>query len=133
MGARELRLWRDGMVKHGLAPATADRVARMLKAARNPAASDDPRIGNAAAWRTGLSRLPDAENVRNVILSDHQVRAVVAAAYAIGPAFGLLIEVAAITGQCCQPAVRLDRRRSPERRDPEVDDPVLEEGPQRTR
>ena len=96
--ARELRAWRDGLVSHGMQPAAADRTARALKAALNLAAADDFRITNIAAWKTGLARLPDAERSRNVILDDATVRALIGAAYAIDPAFGLLVEVAAVTG-----------------------------------
>jgi integrase len=105
--AKELRHWRDGLVKHGMQPASADRTARALKAALNLAATDDPRIGNAAAWRTGLSRLPDAERSRNVILPDESVRAVIGAAYEIGRAFGLLVEIAAVTGARASQLLRL--------------------------
>jgi len=99
LGARELRHWRDGLVKRGRKPATADRIARALKAALNLAATDDPRITNAGVWRTGLVRLPDAENARNEILPDEDVRKLIAASYQTGSAFGLLIKLAAITGQ----------------------------------
>src|SRR5260221_1061844 len=44
LGERELRTWRDAIVKRGLKPASADRVARVLKAALNLAAAHDPRI-----------------------------------------------------------------------------------------
>jgi integrase len=69
-----------------------------LKAALNLAASDDHRIANTGAWKSGLARLPDAERARNVILSDEQVRAAIAAAYTVDAEFGLLIELAAVTG-----------------------------------
>jgi integrase len=105
--AGELRRWRDGLVKHGMAPASADRTARALKAALALAATDDPRIGNAAAWRTGLTRLPDAERSRNVILPDEQVRAVIVAAYELSGAFGLLVELAAVTGARASQLLRL--------------------------
>jgi len=105
--AGELRRWRDGLVKRGMAPASADRTARALKAALNLAATDDPRIGNAAAWRTGLARLPDTEKSRNIILSDDQVRAVVGATYAIDRAFGRLVELAAVTGARASQLLRL--------------------------
>ena len=102
LGAKELRNWRDGLVKAGkagkagMAPASADRTARALKAALSLAQKDDPRITNGAAWK--LARLPDSENARNVILPDETVRAVVAAAYAIDRAYGLFVELAAVTG-----------------------------------
>jgi integrase len=98
LGARELRLWRDGLVKDkGLKPASADRTGRVLKAALSLAASDDPRI-TGAAWRTGLKRLPAAETARNVIIPDELVIELVRAAYDADPALGLFVETAAVTG-----------------------------------
>jgi integrase len=97
LGARELRHWRDGLLKE-LAPASVARTCRALKAALNLAAAHDPRITNAAAWKTGLASLPDAESSRNVILPEPDVVAIVRAAYEVDPEFGLLVEVAAVTG-----------------------------------
>jgi integrase len=97
LNARELRAWRNGLVKNGLAPPSADRTARILKAALNLAASDDQKITNAGAWRA-LKRLPDTDHARNVILTEDQVRAVVVAAYDVDSEYGLLIELAAVTG-----------------------------------
>jgi integrase len=88
-------------------PAAADRTARALKAALNLAAADDSRITNTAAWKTGLARLPDAERSRNVILPDDVVRSLIGAAYEIDSAFGLLIEVAAVTGARASQLLRL--------------------------
>jgi integrase len=105
--ARDLRHWRDSMLKRGLAPATADRTARVLKAALTLAAREDHRITNMAAWRDGLARLPDAEVARNEILPDADVRALVAAAYDLSPAFGLWVEVHAVTGARTSQLVRL--------------------------
>lgn len=96
--SKELRAWRDRLVKSGMKPASADRTARVLKAALTLAANDDARIANTAAWRTGLKRLPDSEQARNMILTDEQVRAVIVAAYQIDPAYGLFAELAAVTG-----------------------------------
>jgi hypothetical protein len=95
---KELRTWRNGIVKRGLKPASADRVARVLKAALNLAAADDPRITNSNAWRNGLKRLPDGETARNIILPDETVRAVVRTAYEIDHTLGLWDEVLADTG-----------------------------------
>ena len=109
--ARDLRHWRDGMLKRGLAPASADRTARALKAALSLAAREDPRrIANAAAWRDGLARLPDAEVARNEILPDDAVRALVAAAYELGREFGLWVEVHAVTGARTSQLERLEVR-----------------------
>jgi integrase len=96
--AKELRAWRDGLVSRGMTPSAADRNGRALKAALNLAAADDARITNGTAWETGLARLPDAETSRNVILPDDTVRALIAAAYEVDAAFGLLVEVVAVTG-----------------------------------
>jgi integrase len=96
--ARDLRHWRDGLLKKGLAPASVVRTGRGLAAALALAAKDDHRISNAAAWRDGLARLPDSEVARNTILSDDEVRALVATAYQISPEFGLWVELHAVTG-----------------------------------
>jgi site-specific recombinase XerD len=108
--ARELRHWRDALLKKGLAPASADRTARALKAALSLAAREDHRIANAAAWRDGLARLPDAEVARNQILSDDAVRALVSAAYELSSAFGLWVEIHATTGARSSQIERLEVR-----------------------
>jgi integrase len=107
LNARELRRWRDSLLAKGLAPASVNRLGRMLKAALNQAADHDGRIHNREAWRTGLKGLPDAEVSRNVILNDDQVRSVVAAA-AEGPEFALLIELLALTGARTSQVARLE-------------------------
>jgi hypothetical protein len=95
---KELRTWRNGIVKRGLKPASADRVARVFKAAMNLAVADDPRITNSNVWRNGLKRLPDGETARNIILPDETVRAVVRTAYEIDRTLGLWVETLADTG-----------------------------------
>jgi integrase len=107
--AKELRAWRDRLVKASMAPASADRTARALAAALSLAARDDPRIANTTAWKTGLARLPDAEQSRcNVILPDDAIRIVVAEAYEIDPAFGLFVELAAVTGARASQLLRVE-------------------------
>jgi integrase len=97
--ARELTHWRDGLLGGGMKAATAVRLFKNAKAALTLAAKRDHRITNQAAWRDGLSGLAENFESRNPSrLPDVQVRAVVAAAYAIDPAFGLYVEVAAVTG-----------------------------------
>lgn len=98
LGARELRAWRDGLLAKGLAPATVSRTSKALCAGLALAAACDPRIQNRDAWRVGLASLPDSSMSRNVILPDDQVRNIVRAAYDIGPALGLFVELAAVTG-----------------------------------
>jgi integrase len=94
----ELRDWRAGLVKKGLKPSSADRIARALKAALALAARNDKRITNAAAWKNGLKKLPDSEVARNVILPDQTVAALVGDSYDEDRDFGLLIDVLAETG-----------------------------------
>jgi integrase len=94
LSAAELRGWRNKMVKDGAAPASADRTARVLVAALTLSGSP-----NTAAWKTGLKRLPDTEQARSgVILPDETVKAIVSTAWDLDKAYGLLIELSAITG-----------------------------------
>ena len=103
----ELRHWRDRLLD-GRRPSTVNRYAKALKAALTLAAAGDPRIGNSAVWRNALASLPDAHTARHVGLSEDSVRAIVAAAYAIGPKLGLWTEVAATTGARASQIARLD-------------------------
>jgi integrase len=105
---KELRTWRNGLVKRGLTPATADRVGRSLKAALNLAAADDPRIVNVKAWTNGLKRLPDSETARNVILPDATVCTVVRTSYEIDHELGVFIETLAATGARESQLLRLE-------------------------
>lgn len=107
ISSRELERWRDSLATK-LEPATVNRTARILKAACNLAASHDERITNSNAWKVGLKSLPNAHRPRNTILTDQEVRAVIDAAYAIDPAFGLLTEVAAVTGARISQLVALE-------------------------
>lgn len=95
---RELRHWRDGLVKKGLAPSSVNRTCAAFQAALELTAAQDPRIAYHRAWRIGLASLPDAERSRNVILTDDVVLSIVSAAYDESREFGLLVEVAAVTG-----------------------------------
>jgi integrase len=78
-------------------PASINRICTVLKAALNLATSRDTRL-SARAWEVGLATIPDAEEARNVILGDSQVLGLIEEARAYGTEFGLLVEVAAITG-----------------------------------
>jgi integrase len=99
---RELRRWRDGELARGLAPASVTRTCKAFAAALNYVADHDPTVANRAAWKIGLAALPDSHVARvDAILSDDQVRAVVAACYASSSQLGLFIEVLAVTG--CRP------------------------------
>jgi integrase len=106
--ARELKRVRDALVEGGAKPSSINRDMKGLKAALNLAAVHDERIANARAWRVGLKALSDAYNARNVILTDDQVLALIAAAYAENPALGLLVETAAVTGARVSQLARLE-------------------------
>ena len=105
---REFRHWRDGLLKKGLAPSTVNRTCAAFQAAFELAAAQDLRISNQSAWRTGLAALPDAEQSRNIILPDDVVLRVISAAYAVSREFGLLVEVAAVTGARISQLARLE-------------------------
>ena len=106
--ARELATWRDNLLAGGMKPATLVRLCKATKAAFSLAARRDHRIANRNAWRDGLSGITEGFASRNLQrLSDAQVGAVVAAAYAIDRAFGLYVETLAVTGARCSQAARL--------------------------
>jgi integrase len=107
LAANELKKWRDSMLDK-LAPATINRLCRCLGAALELAAKhDNERIKNRSAWEIGLACLPGAQEPRNVILSDDEVRAFVANAYMLEDGFGLIIDVLAVTGARPSQVVRL--------------------------
>jgi integrase len=94
--ANELRNWKNGLVKV-MAAASVNRVANTLRAALNLAADNDEHIPR-GPWESGLKSLPGAESADNVVLPDVEVRRIIAEAYRAGEAFGLFVEVAAVTG-----------------------------------
>jgi len=104
--AAELKKWRDSLLAT-LRPATVNRVCRCVFAALELARHHDERIQNRHAWEVGLAGLPDAQEARNVILSDDKVLELVGAAYRLDHQFGLLIDTLAVTGARPSQAVRL--------------------------
>jgi integrase len=99
---RELERWRNARLASGLAAGTVTRECKAFKAALNRAAAVDSTITNKSTWARGLAALPDSHVARaDAVLTDDQVRAVVAACYAESDRLGLLIEVMAVTG--CRP------------------------------
>src|SRR5215468_2187044 len=66
---KELQGWRDSLLIK-MAPATITRLCRCICAALGLAAQHDKRIQNREAWEMGLAGLPDAQEARNVVLSD---------------------------------------------------------------
>jgi integrase len=105
--ARDLRSWRDGLAKE-LAPSTVNRTANGLRAAFNLAADHDERILSRRAWGSGLASIHDAEESRNVILGEPNIRLIVATASEQSAEFGLLVEVAAATGARVSQLARLE-------------------------
>ena len=105
--ARDLRSWRDGLAKH-LAPATVNRTAGAFKAALNLVADQDERIVSRQAWDIGLATIPDAEESRNVILPEATIYSIISEAYQESDKFGLLAEVAAVTGARVSQLARLE-------------------------
>jgi integrase len=104
--ATELKKWRDSLLGT-MATSTINRLCRCVCAALELARQHDERIKNSQAWEIGLAGLPDAGEVRNIILSDGMVRAFVAEAYRVDHQLGLLIDVLAVTGARPSQAVRL--------------------------
>src|SRR5262249_35263781 len=92
--ADDLRAFRDAIPGK---PATVNRTIRILKAALNRAAEGDETISG-GAWRVGLKQKPNSHEAPNVVLSDDQNRAVVAAAHDPFPAVGVFLGGAAGTG-----------------------------------
>ena len=104
--AKELQGWRDSLLIK-MAPATITRLCRCICAALELAAQHDKRIQNREAWEIGLAGLPDAQEARNVVLSDDKVHEFIAAAYALDHQLGLLTDTLAVTGARPSQAVRL--------------------------
>jgi integrase len=105
--AHDLRAWRDRLAKE-LAASTVNRTANGLKAALNLIADHDERIPNRRAWENGLASLHDAEESRNVILPETAVRTIIGKANEQSVEFGLLVEVAAVTGARMSQLARLE-------------------------
>jgi integrase len=104
---KELEVWRDGIKA---TPATVNRTIRILKAALTEMAERYPEQVTRDPWRVGLKQKAHLAEARNVVLSDDQVRDLIAAAYAEDPAWGLYVEVGAVTGARPSQIVRLEVR-----------------------
>ena len=124
---RDLRSLRDGLLK-GRTAGTVNRVISVLRAALELAAATDPRITNAAAFKVGLKKLPDAARARNVVLTDAQIRQIVELAYEESLEFGRLIETMAVTGARRSQVARLTVGDLQDGREPRVDDAVVAQG-----
>jgi integrase len=106
LAATELKKWRDSLLIK-MAPATITRLCRCICAALELAAQHDKRIQNREAWEIGLAGLPDAQEARNVVLSDDKVHEFIANAYVLDHQLGLLTDTLAVTGARPSQAVRL--------------------------
>ena len=95
--ATELKRWRDSLLGK-MAPSTINRLGRCVCAALELAAQHDRRIQNRDQWEVGLAVLPNAQEARNIVLSDDEVRAFVATAYRLDEQFGLFADAMAVTG-----------------------------------
>ena len=98
----ELKNWRNGLSKKGLASATVNRFCNCLRAALTLADKNRSHI-----WRSGLEKLPDGEVARNVVLSDDTVWAFVDACDQHDPSLGLFMDTLATTGARPSQIVRL--------------------------
>jgi integrase len=92
----ELRKWRDAAAKRMAAP-SVNRLATILKAVLNLAASKDERLST-RPWEIALAALPEATSANNVVLPEATIRQLVQAAREQSPEFGLLVETLALTG-----------------------------------
>jgi integrase len=105
---RDLQQIRDGMLTKGLARDSINRTGRAFKAALR----SRPAVTRASAtcWHGRSASRPclTPGAARNVILTDDKVRELVGVAYTIDGAFGLLVEVAAITGTRVSQIARLE-------------------------
>jgi integrase len=104
--ARDLKAWRDGLIGR-MEASSIRRTCVGLRAALELAASLDHRIMNRHVFRLGLKALPGSNRARRMVLPNADVLRVVEAAYHIDPAFGLLVEVLAVTGARISQAARL--------------------------
>jgi integrase len=92
-----LEKWRNGLLKK-MQPASVDRVCNAFRAALNYSAKRRKPPIPPTAWQLGLSKISSGGNSRNVVISDQEIRRVVAEAAKESPEFGLFVELAAVTG-----------------------------------
>jgi integrase len=122
-----LRQWRNQLAGIRKA-ATVNRVATVFKAALNLAADHHQSLGR-RAWEVGLEPIPDAEEPRNCILTEPDIRRIVDEAYRESPEFGLLVEVSAVTGARFSQLTRLrPEHLQSERADPRLMMPSSKKG-----
>jgi integrase len=126
--SRDLRKWRDSLAKQ-MAASSVNRVGSAFKAALNLLADHDEGIVNRQAWEMGLATIPNAEESRNVILTEPEIRAIIDEAYRENAEFGLLVEVAAVTGARVSQLARLEvQDAQTDRADPRLMMPTSRKG-----
>ena len=92
----ELRKWRDTAATR-MMPASVNRLATILKAVLNLAATKDERLST-RPWEIALAALPEATTANNMVLPEATIRRLVHAARAQSAELGLLVEALALTG-----------------------------------
>jgi integrase len=109
--SKQLRTWRDGLIKGGMRGITLNRVMKPAHASFNLAAKLDKRVAaNREAWKVGLEALPNTVTAREAVLADAQVLRVIAAAYDVSPALGLYVQTHAEVGARSSQLARLTVR-----------------------
>ena len=103
---RDLQTWRDGLMDK-MEASSVNRTRTGLRAALELAATLDHRITNRHVFRLGLRGLPGSNKARRIVLADADVLRIVNAAYEVDQAFGLLVDVLAVTGARMSQAARL--------------------------
>jgi integrase len=112
-----------------LAPSGVNRLCTALKATLNLAADLDARIISRQAWEQGLATLPGAEEARNVVLPDSDIRKLITVAPTEGADFGLLVEGLAVTGARVSQLARTNvRDLQDDRPDPRIQVPTSAKG-----
>jgi integrase len=104
--ARDLQTWRNALTEK-MEPSSVNRTRTGLRAALELAATLDHRITNRHVFRLGLRGLPGSNKARRIVLPDADVLSIVKAAYEVDRAFGLLVDVLAVTGARLSQAARL--------------------------
>jgi integrase len=104
--ARDLQAWRDSLIGR-MEKSSIRRTCVGLRAALELAASLDHRITNRNVYRLGLKALKGSTVARRMVLADDVVLRIVAAAYETDRAFGLMVDVLAVTGARISQAARL--------------------------
>ena len=131
----DFKPWVLALTKSGLTPAAVNRTNTGFRACLNLAAAQDERVANSRVWKRALASLPNAMEARNVVLGEVQIRAVIASAYdLVGDEFGMLVEMAAVSGARVSQLARIEvRDLQADRSDPRVLVPASHKGRSRRR